>query len=40
MERSVVTIRLDPWILFWQTYQDVHGRTGAHGGHLESGSFG
>ena len=33
-------IRLDPWILFWQTYLDAHGRTGARVGHLEAAARG
>ena len=28
-------IRLDPWILFWQAYLDVHGRPSERRGHLE-----
>ena len=29
-------VRLDPWILFWQTYLDVHGRPSERRAHLEA----
>ena len=28
-------VRLDPWILFWQTYRDLHGRPSERRGHLD-----
>ena len=31
-------VRLDPWILFWQTYKDAHGRTSPRIGHLDAAS--
>ena len=33
-------IRLDPWIVFWQTYLDVHGRVSGRVGHLDAANRG